>query len=90
MNLVPNLEFSIKVVYFRRTMTLNLPVSKSMKTLIAAFFLLTSTVLITNIISPLKYFNCSEPSSELNISINGSEPHTGGGIYLYAKGIVYE
>ncbi len=61
-----------------------------MKTLIAAFFLLTSTVLITNIISPLKYFNCIEPSSELNISIIGSEPHTGGGIYLYAKGIVYE
>ena len=48
MNLVPNLEFSIKVVYFRRTMTLNLPVSKSMKTLIAAFFLLTSTVLAAN------------------------------------------
>jgi len=36
------------------------------------------------------YVDCSESSSELNISINGSEPHTGGGIYLYAKGIVYE
>jgi len=29
-------------------MTLNLPVSKSMKTLIVAFFLLTSTVLAAN------------------------------------------
>lgn len=38
MNLVPNLEFSIKIVYFRRTMTLNLPVSKSMKTLIQFSF----------------------------------------------------
>jgi len=36
------------------------------------------------------YVDCSESSSELNISINGTEPHTGGGIYLYAKGVVYE
>jgi hypothetical protein len=38
----------------------------------------------------IDFVNCSEPSSELNISVNGSEPLTGGGIYLYAKGIVYE